>query len=816
MNPDDSSTNPSTTSDPLNDLLDSAHDEIASELDPSVTINKLRSAGSTVYAALDQYQKATFKPRAPSPTPKPADRFCQWACQANGIFRPTYPTVETVPPGVYSIHYDDHGFYLRTMKVETDSLIVLDDTASQRVVSGIRKFWESRESYHFYEITYKRGILLWGPAGCHAAGTEVVKFDGSMCRVEEVAVGDILMGPDGTPRTVLELRRGYDDMYRIHPTKGESFEVNGHHVLSLTRSTSRDHRYPSILNTTVNEYLNLSQCSQRSFKLYRSRAQEFFSNEEGSAVGCVMDPYLLGVWLGDGSESGPQITTADPEIRELCYAVAAENSLHVREERQTDSICRTYCLAGDGSIGGNPFRSWLRDLNLLENKHIPECYLTASIATRLNLLAGLIDTDGGNEGSWRASSKYEKNEHRGYFSITQKRKELSHQIVRLARSLGLGVTIREVTKTLKSRNFAGQYFRIHIFGDVERIPTRIPRKQMNKGRPNKDHLRTGIRRIESIGLEAYYGFTLSGDHLYLTSDFMVHHNSGKTGTVMLLAQELVALGGIVVFVTNPQATGNGLGALRTVEPERPIILVLEDIDELIKDSSEHAVLALLDGEYQISNVCSIATTNYPEKLGPRIINRPSRFDERIFIDTPNEEARRRYLSHITRHDPVDELVMKLWIRDSKGFSIAHLREMVIAVRCLGQGYDEVIERLKSMGKQVKAIKDYPSDEGGFRAQAAIWQPKGGGARMTRNGTILLSLISLIVGGGAGASLMRHHDARFVAATVRDSDHDFSLDVRQCVAALDAAKCMIRAPSTEIDPAVLVECGARANVKGAQE
>lgn len=187
--------------------------------------------------------------------------------------------------------------------------------------------------------------------------------------------------------------------------------------------------------------------------------------------------------------------------------------------------------------------------------------------------------------------------------------------------------------------------------------------------------------------------------------------SGKTGTVMLLAHELIALGGMVVMVTHPGIAGDGLARLRRIEPERPLIAVFEDIDELIKEYGEHSILALLDGEFQIPNVVNIATTNYPERLGPRIINRPSRFDERIFIDTPNAVARGRYLAHITRHDPPGGDEIACWVEATKGFSIAHLREMVIAVRCLGQDYDEVILRLKAMHKQVRPIEGYPGTNG---------------------------------------------------------------------------------------------------------
>ena len=110
--------------------------------------------------------------------------------------------------------------------------------------------------------------------------------------------------------------------------------------------------------------------------------------------------------------------------------------------------------------------------------------------------------------------------------------------------------------------------------------------------------------------------------------------SGKTATVNLLMNDLVKRGGMVVIVQQPGLAIKGLHELRRIEPDRPIIVVLEDIEEMIDNYGEHGLLGLLDGEHQVSNVVVLATTNYPERLGERIINRPSRFDEVISVDMP--------------------------------------------------------------------------------------------------------------------------------------------------------------------------------------
>jgi len=177
--------------------------------------------------------------------------------------------------------------------------------------------------------------------------------------------------------------------------------------------------------------------------------------------------------------------------------------------------------------------------------------------------------------------------------------------------------------------------------------------------------------------------------------------SGKTITIALLMDDLVERGGIVVVVDSPDLARRALELIRRVEPDRPLICVLEDIDEVIARHGEHEVLALLDGENQVDNVCHVATTNYPELLPSRLVNRPSRFDEIIKIGMPSAEARKVYLQARIFEGELTEIEMLTWIEETEGFSIAHLRELIVAVFCLGRTYDVTLQRLRAMAKKLK-------------------------------------------------------------------------------------------------------------------
>lgn len=177
--------------------------------------------------------------------------------------------------------------------------------------------------------------------------------------------------------------------------------------------------------------------------------------------------------------------------------------------------------------------------------------------------------------------------------------------------------------------------------------------------------------------------------------------SGKTATLALLVKDLISKGGIVLLVQNPGLAVLALDRLRKIEPERPLIVILEDVEEIIDTYGEHDLLALLDGEHQTDNVVNIATTNYPEMLGARIINRPSRFDEVVKIGMPSVSARTQYLQHLLGKD-VESYPLSVWVDATEGMSVAHLKELVVAVTCLDQSYDEVIARLKTMKTSPKS------------------------------------------------------------------------------------------------------------------
>jgi chromosomal replication initiation ATPase DnaA len=177
---------------------------------------------------------------------------------------------------------------------------------------------------------------------------------------------------------------------------------------------------------------------------------------------------------------------------------------------------------------------------------------------------------------------------------------------------------------------------------------------------------------------------------------------GKSAIIQLCTKHLIDnMNGIVINITNGDQVeyySKMIGKLRQVEPNRPLVVIFEDIDAIASEGNwtTSMILNLLDGIKQIQNVVYIATTNHPEKLEDRITNRPSRFDRRYEVELPNEEVRKSYIQNKLSEDDLKGINMDEWIKESEGFSLAHMRELVISVITMDNSFEDTIARLKGM------------------------------------------------------------------------------------------------------------------------
>lgn len=188
--------------------------------------------------------------------------------------------------------------------------------------------------------------------------------------------------------------------------------------------------------------------------------------------------------------------------------------------------------------------------------------------------------------------------------------------------------------------------------------------------------------------------------------------SGKSCTIQLIMEDVVNRDGIVVKFTDPYLYIDGVRVLRQIEENIPVVTIMEDIDSTLEVYNESEILNILDGVNEVRKTVFLATTNYPEKLGARIVNRPSRFDKRFRIGYPSAASRRMYFEHILRGKSAKELGIDIdrWVKDTDHMSIAHLKELFVAVVILGDSYEEAIKTLQSM-KEYLEDKEYDNEIG---------------------------------------------------------------------------------------------------------
>lgn len=368
----------------------------------------------------------------------------------------------------------------------------------------------------------KPGIIV-APCGCHAKGYGILMYDGTIKKVEDIVVGDRVMGDDGTPRTVLELHNGIDDMYEIRPLKGKPFIVNKGHIMSMYRLKDKRKDGPSIEEASIGEYIKFAPYHKTILKLRRPNGFDF----EESKKNMPLDPYFLGLCLGDGSiTSSLSITTQRQEIVEYLYSFVKQYNMYIRvaEKKGTNNKSKSYFLSKGCGRGGNPIINAIKDIGLYNrksgDKFIPIQYLTSNKENRYKLLAGFLDTDA-----------YYNKSGKGY-EYCSKSETMMKQFVLLCRSLGLlcsGYSCKLVDGV--------KYYRTGIYGNLENIPVRVGIRKGANRIINKNPYVVGFK-VEYVGKGEYYGFTTDGNHLYLDEQCFIHHNSGKSLIISKIAHEI--------------------------------------------------------------------------------------------------------------------------------------------------------------------------------------------------------------------------------------------------------------------------------------
>jgi phosphate starvation-inducible PhoH-like protein len=347
-----------------------------------------------------------------------------------------------------------------------------------------------------------------------------------------LAVGDLVIGSDGCPTPVLGVYpQGRREVFRVRAQDGASTLCCGEHLWAVATRDDRRRGKPLRVVETREMIGQLRKAHYHRFELpLISRPVAFLPRE------VPLDPYALGLLLGDGSLSVKLtgFTTADPEL--IVALEQSINGIELRRRSKFDYYLR-HTGGGQGLKVANPVLTTLRELGLAgtrsTTKFVPEPYLYNSASVRLALLQGLLDTDGG-------PVTQEGRTCRVQYTTTSPR--LRDDVVFLVRSLG-GVAYWRTRPAAGRAPGNARGRDVHHRSDAYILDIRLPdgvepfrlsRKWATyrlscAGRPMRF-----IDRIEPAGeAETLCIQVAAADSLYVTDDFLVTHNTLNDSFIVL-------------------------------------------------------------------------------------------------------------------------------------------------------------------------------------------------------------------------------------------------------------------------------------------
>lgn len=459
----------------------------------------------------------------------------------------------TAEDGEYITGY--HYFYLNYSPIYTVKVKEYTDRYGNKRQRrersfGFPSFWDY-DAYYYYAIDdaevagQHMAVLKCRKRGYEQPYSELVATPNGFTTMGSLQVGDEVMNPDGKPTKVVEIfEQGYKDVYQLELADGRTVRCGADHLWEVICAnnnfkhevvTTHDLMTLGLFNhTTVNgKQYNV-------YKYYLPAIQPVQYSEKQQNI----HPYVLGALLGDGAltKRTPKISSTDKPILDRLQELLGDGFEFKYDPTTTCEyriVDKERFLHKDefknGQYGVNRLHRWLEDLNLCvgcEYKYIPDQYKFGSVEQRIELVKGLMDTDG-----------YISKDGSMVFSNTSK--QLIDDFVEVIRSLGLLCTV--VRKDPASggvyngRAIFGTKFSYNVYikgnPDIFYLPRKRNRIRFNRKFSNK----VAIVDIKWLGEQEQQRCIMvdNPNHLYLTRDYIPTHNSFKSASMLVRNYELI-------------------------------------------------------------------------------------------------------------------------------------------------------------------------------------------------------------------------------------------------------------------------------------
>lgn len=345
-------------------------------------------------------------------------------------------------------------------------------------------------------------------------------------RMEDVTVGSQVMGPDGKPRTVLGVYpQGEKDIYRLTFEGGATTECCEDHVWRV--SNLYDRRRGTYRLMTLREIIDngvVYPSGPAKWAIPLTDPIEYTVCQP-----LPLDPYLLGLLLGDGSfrgngkgSGGVSLAVSASDADETAGTLRPLLPDGVTISRRDRGGWSEFYFKGPGGPKENPLTRTVRDLGLFDvggrDKTVPEAYMRASVANRILLLQGLIDSDGSVNRSKEASTGVR-------FSSTSE--VLAQQVRELAQSLGGTASCLPEGRNGTAGRRPQWCVRINRLPDWI-VPVRLSRKvaDYRSFGGSGAHRGQTLKKVEFVRREHAQCIKVDAeDGLYVTDNFIVTHNT---------------------------------------------------------------------------------------------------------------------------------------------------------------------------------------------------------------------------------------------------------------------------------------------------
>lgn len=332
----------------------------------------------------------------------------------------------------------------------------------------------------------------------------------------DMKIGDQVIGRDGKAHDVIGVfPQGMRPIYKLTFSNGTTCECDEEHLWSVssTKDRAKNEYHVKTLKDILKEGLKInSGDKRRNFKIPKAEIVNF--NEQKLNI----DPYLVGYYFGAGcfSRVGLSVGAFDNErIKEELLPILKED-LHIFYREKRNIFC--YDIIGKSKENLRKEFGYSNSYN----KEIPMIYLFNTVENRIALLQGLMDSDG----------YANKN---GSCEFCSKSRRLAEQVQFLVRSLGGYASMTVATssyfnKKKNERIICKDRYRVTIsFCDESIKPFRLQRKQERVKYRKKYKENIFIESAEYVGEKAAQCIMVNSDeHLYLTEDFIVTHNTSMT------------------------------------------------------------------------------------------------------------------------------------------------------------------------------------------------------------------------------------------------------------------------------------------------